>query len=93
MSEFVKPPGAVSYAPPMVDVGGSISQLSDDYYSGANQARQSAIQNAFSGGVPMTGDGQPDYVSMARRLYQLGGFDQAGKLAALYQQQSGLNGG
>lgn len=84
-------PAAPSYAAPLVNFS-PLGDLAKDYYSGQQQQRQLAIQNAFKEGFPTDDQGQPDYKAAANKLFQLGGYDQGMNLLKIGYGQQAIQG-
>jgi hypothetical protein len=66
-----------------------IPKILDYYYKGKDEAAKNDLREAFKGGVPLTSDGQPDFASMAKTLFQKGGLSEGMAAAGqgLAQQQ------
>jgi hypothetical protein len=65
----------------------------DSFFKGRDEKAKNDLRDAFKDGVPLTPDGQPDFASMAKTLYQKGGFDQGTAAANLGLQQQNLQAG
>lgn len=60
-----------------------IGKLPENYWKGRDEAAKNDLRDAFKGGVPLTADGQPDFASMAKTLFQKGGLSEGTAAAQL----------
>jgi hypothetical protein len=67
-----------------------IPKLLDYYYKGKDEAAKNDLREAFKGGVPLTPDGQPDFASMAKTLFQKGGLSEGTAAANLGLAQQNM---
>src|SRR5262245_32322216 len=76
----------------MLGLGQMIGQIPDQYYQGQQQARTTALQQAFPNGLPMDANGQIDINAVVDRMAKLGGAPAIeGILPTLLQNQQGAD--
>jgi hypothetical protein len=67
-----------------------IGTLADSYWGGKDQRAKNDLREAFKGGVPLAPDGQPDFASMAKTLFQKGGLNEGTAAANLGLAQQNM---
>lgn len=67
-----------------------LGKINRSYWEGQDQRAKNDLRDAFKGGVPLTADGQPDFASMAKTLFQKGGLSEGTSAANLGLQQQNM---
>jgi hypothetical protein len=66
------------------------SKIAQSYWEGKDQAAKNRVRDAFSGGVPTTPDGSPDFAAMSKTLFEKGDLQQGVAAANLGLQRDQL---
>jgi hypothetical protein len=66
------------------------NKIVQGYWEGKDQAAKNRVRDAFSGGVPTTPDGSPDFAAMSKTLFEKGDLQQGVAAANLGIQRDQL---